>query len=716
MIRLNTLEIFNFAGIRHQMLDFADGINVLTGPNGSGKSTCLGALRFALTGQMATRLEDLVRDGTARDEEAGVELTFTAHDRTGRLRRLLQPERGRHRLVLGEPDAGTVLTREGDIARQLEALLGASRWTVDTLLLVDQLELASVLSAQRGDVAKGLARLFGVERIERLWGALGEHLNRLPPLTVVDEGVIERFLQEAGAEFEAVKQQLEGLPAADADAYHARERELRDRLAMRLRQDLLDRRVREEKAALEGLRRQAGAAHDNVREEGKKGDEFATEVMALEAQAGAARQAKADWDRYRQAAADRQHWTDEVAAAARHRETVEADKPRKLTKKQQWTEEDRQQLEDLYGQVGSLRRLTEGVSDAEAGLDRCPYCGTEVKGMGRKRRQAARDLAKAKLKIAELTLKQSTFLTNQEDWRRWQKDADAAAARYERAVLMVVVPPLPEPALTLEQAEAVLKDLVRVGHALADSRRRLLQHDRDQARLDAAVDKELQTLQALQDERSRLDEPEAAAYLDGLQEELQASWMKATRLQAQLDAKAGRVRELLTQLEAARAANAAQQREQNVRTTLQQLRDVFHKDRLMRSVLQQLVRGLDEDTRQRLADLEAPFTVAFEEDLSITVRKDDGAVHDASLLSVGQKDLLALSFRCALSALLAADLGFFCLDEPMANLDVANRLRFCTVVLDWLRGLSSERGLQVILTAHDLPASARSGCRIHTLG
>lgn len=67
-MRLNKIEISNYAGARDVRLDLERPINLICGPNGAGKSSCMEAIRHALTG-LSTRVllkksfHDLVTEG-----------------------------------------------------------------------------------------------------------------------------------------------------------------------------------------------------------------------------------------------------------------------------------------------------------------------------------------------------------------------------------------------------------------------------------------------------------------------------------------------------------------------------------------------------------------------------------------------------------------------------------------------------------------------------
>jgi DNA repair exonuclease SbcCD ATPase subunit len=188
----------------------------------------------------------------------------------------------------------------------------------------------------------------------------------------------------------------------------------------------------------------------------------------------------------------------------------------------------------------------------------------------------------------------------------------------------------------------------------------------------------------------------------------------AAREAPRLQAEAATVRELEQGLHEAKVARQvceqqlqdaiAQERQFAKQTSwrqqLQQVRDVLHRDAAPKAVMQRNLVRAQTVINEKLAIFDTTYRVTADPvDLSFIATFPDGRTQPADRLSIGQKVLLALSFRLAMSEL-HAQLGFLVLDEPTAFLDEHHIAGFAPVLLQ-LREVAAARGLQCLMVTHE---------------
>lgn len=124
---------------------------------------------------------------------------------------------------------------------------------------------------------------------------------------------------------------------------------------------------------------------------------------------------------------------------------------------------------------------------------------------------------------------------------------------------------------------------------------------------------------------------------------------------------------------------------------------------VMHRAAMRLIPGIN--TRLRLA--QANFEIEITPELEFQANFDDGRIQPDKRLSGGQKDLLGLAFRLALTELTTEGLNVLILDEPTADLDDGYRDKILAVI-DHLRESASGSGLQVVIVTHAKPLAERA--------
>ena len=134
-------------------------------------------------------------------------------------------------------------------------------------------------------------------------------------------------------------------------------------------------------------------------------------------------------------------------------------------------------------------------------------------------------------------------------------------------------------------------------------------------------------------------------------------------------------------------------------TRAQRMRDVLHRDAAPKIVAQRNLARLQQGINEQLEMFATEYRISSDLDLSFVAHFNDGREQPAARLSVGQKVILALGFRLAVS-FMYADLGFLALDEPTAYLDEHHIAGF-EPVLGRLREFAASRGLQCLMVTHE---------------
>ena len=142
-MKLTSVRLHPFAGIRERTYDFNNGLNVILGPNEAGKSTVFQAILNGLlttTSLTAAKLEsEMGRYFPATGGDViRVDIALQNHeDKPIRIQKTWKKGNRQGSASLHLPD-GTELTDEDDVQRRIESLLPVSPATMRTILLADQ--------------------------------------------------------------------------------------------------------------------------------------------------------------------------------------------------------------------------------------------------------------------------------------------------------------------------------------------------------------------------------------------------------------------------------------------------------------------------------------------------------------------------------------------------------------------------------------------------
>jgi len=142
-MKLASVRLHPFAGIRDRTYDFNNGLNVILGPNEAGKSTVFQAILNALlttTSLTAAKLESEMGWYFPATGGDVIRVEIVLKDNEGKSIRIQKTWKKGNRqgsASMHMPD-GTEITDEDEVQRQIESLLPVSPATMRTILLADQ--------------------------------------------------------------------------------------------------------------------------------------------------------------------------------------------------------------------------------------------------------------------------------------------------------------------------------------------------------------------------------------------------------------------------------------------------------------------------------------------------------------------------------------------------------------------------------------------------
>lgn len=688
---------------QHKEIDVELGqLTSLRGPNGSGKSNLVNGLVFALTETLrvpGVKLANVSKFAAAK-EESGVWVNFSHGGSSCELHRGLVPNR-QYLSVNG----GAKITKNPDVRAALRDLLGVDASLLLDYVFVEQRQMHSFISQKDEDRAAAFSQLFGTAKAEKIWDHLGS--VKVPEVLLSVDGPavrqelagVKEALALVRAASAAASERLDVLEAGSAARHnYVQAHRLRQ---MRFR-DVVDLEPRVNKAVLTAAKAEAELRTvDDVfialvkPDKHRRDIEEAKETLRAWA---AYRVSKDDYDlarlQLRQAESD-------LAAAKKVLETLPTP-PGYLPAGQRPGN-----VERTFQLGSALTTLKNFVSkcDPDAGVAACPTCGTPTS-----QPDLHEKVEKAKVSIKalldELRARQDALKVSeahdvsagklQNDFER----ANYAANLYARQLADKTEPK--PPVVDFAMARASLKD-AEAGLIEAErlvQRRQELADLAMQLRADAsALQHQLEVFgRALSELPPTTEEGFSLALSDQrAHDELKANLPGLEARETLLEANEARCVASLKTYEAEHARYWASKK---LKQHLEEVRSVFHRDRLQASVSQYYLGAMLSQVNDVLVRFDAPFRASSVDKLRFTVRHADGRETSAERLSEGEKIVLALAFRLVVNSMFASELGLLCLDEPTAGLD-ENNLGCLGVALDRLREVGKARGLQVLLVTHE---------------
>jgi len=124
----------------------------------------------------------------------------------------------------------------------------------------------------------------------------------------------------------------------------------------------------------------------------------------------------------------------------------------------------------------------------------------------------------------------------------------------------------------------------------------------------------------------------------------------------------------------------------------------LHRQALPQVVAQSNLEDMEKDINDVLELFGSPFWVEATSDLSFVVHFPGEPPKAAERLSGGQKSVLAVAFRSAISSLFKSEIGLMSLDEPTAGMDDQNVSYLAEALTRYAAEVRGHR--QVIMITH----------------
>ncbi len=749
MLQIHNVRLENFCQHDSLSLDFRGGITVILGPNGSGKSNLTHGIYGALTGSFnrgpgdATKCIGLDRDGLCSVQVAG-----SIHDRPFRIRREIK--RGRdgigkvsHALWLDEERHKTYKTA-GEIEEWLEKETGLSSDILAFFLFPGQKGLSDYFSGRASERAEKFAALCGTRRYRKIREGymkfLGEDRKRFDNarakleflddslrsaetnLQTIDTAITEWKRRTGDSDLKNYLEQLK-TELAEIIAEQDRIKETENRLnALTKEYAIREGQYKQachdieesERSLAEIAKRQQASSEHHAQTQKVLNDEIGDETYEQRVnRLSASVQANEKRALLERNIAE----TDAELAAVPHAQPIDEAENLKL----------RTELDTVLARLGSLGSELATLEAVIPLLDTfgpgerscaCPFCGAEPAHW-------KNDIDHFRTRKEELLRERTGLVARQNDLETWLGDMDKKRQQYEsdkrQRIRLETLRERQADELTTcpaydQEAPACLARLEKLRHDLMQLETVLpeLESQAKREMIQLAEKRNLkqefyETLRRLAVARETI-----LATMPGREERTRLN-ETAQRLEDEID-RIGEVARHLSALEGSRTESlrqrddlARQRREyaliadeggptERWLDRCESALDWFHHDRLPRLIHKSFLDKLVRVVNGNLAGFRNPFEVRVNEDVSFDIRFPDGETRESKALSVGESDLLGISFLGAINLTSAQKLGIMVIDEPTASLDADNLVSLFHVLEQWKKDMIRQNRQLIIVT------------------
>lgn len=691
-MRAVRLELFNFCQHRHVVHDFGPGLTAVLGPNGSGKSNFIGAMKFALTGEIpsAGKKETNICQLASETESSFVSFRFQHGGFDATVKRWLRPARPSELTIVGADP----ISQDRRINTRIEELL-CERSIIDDIVMVNQGDIFGFLSQKPAKRAEAFAKIFRTARAETCWKALGDHIRSRPvSVTAVDCEVLRtqiitldnrrRELLVITGEHSVEELQQQFQTASNTAQRYTQVSQYRTQ-AQQVNQQV------------ESLNGTIGTLEAHIAENEENVGTLREAAAGSEAAAEQAKVALANLDHITAINKQKENLRQRIVG----NEEMLVDPPEgpeghdKTTLLQRDAE-----ISALSATINKQQDLLDSCD--QHGVAECPTCHTPVDNLQDAISEANGKLPLERENLAKLQrakLEHANYLDRLTRYHQVREQTEMMLKRDREALEgLETAPPMPS-----ESPEALLQlvnEHSQYTSAIAQYDTVVNDGKAQLANLSGQVEQLIRRSTELGNQIGEIDVPPDEA--------LEAQ-REAVRLRRLIDQVALANNELIqvdTSLagQQARLADgeAAEQANENVRLWVERLgpvRDLLHREAAPRFVSQRNLQRIQIAVNEHLERFDTDFRVRADEGLSFVARFTDGKNIPAERLSGGQQVVLALAFRLAVN-FMYSDLGFLSLDEPTAYLD-AHHIAGFEPVLNRLREYATSRGLQCIMITHE---------------
>jgi DNA repair exonuclease SbcCD ATPase subunit len=681
------VQLRNFCNHAERNDEFRFGVVGVVGHNGVGKSNYLKGILRAFTGQAynAGRKEEDLRWGTDKGQ---VRVDFELDGAAGHIKRELA--KASAELVWGDRKIRTA----AEVDKAVQDILGVSPRLLNEVVFVMQGQLEGILFQRPADRARSFQYLFGTDRAERLSQVLYEKTQELGTESQAEQLVSNKL------QLELTRNELESLGAREKSLepvlLNAAECERLTSLvkvcdSFRACRDARLKALTDRAEAQRALQREQSIAL-GLRETGQRMRVVAGDTRPAFEQA---RQRLSSYDSVRLMAQQRGALLGVVR-------TCEGVLARPGPSIYQETAPELEACRTTLGAVQNELRVATAVSSLQ-GQAVCPTCQQPVPESFVGQQQAK--LPALKESQSGLTARIGQLESRRREYQdrvtRDRTEREEAAKRLREAQAGLAGVPereVPSEAQAQEDRE-LIASFERVEAGLAQAERGLAVSEATMTQLE-------ERLKLVEEALAKYAEQEAAAASEAEYAEAGRKLELARKAEVELAALHGRKQALAERGESLRAEVARLEAyeaglagKRHFKELCERGRTVLHRDQLPNIVARAYLASLNTRLGQYLDLFDVPFSCRLLPDLSVECTFDSRPV-SAERLSGGQKVMLGIAFRFAVSDLFVNSLGLMILDEPTVYLD-NDRINCVIKLLDKMRGYSHAAGLQVIVVTHE---------------
>ena len=168
---IEEVRIENLFSHKDSRIKFYNGINLILGDNGSGKTSILNAIAFALfkTKPHGLKLKDMIRIGS---KEAKVLLRFRVGDKVYEIVRKILDGTSSVLYEINGEDRKIISRNDKEIEKRLIEILEINEDIFLNSIYIKQGEIASIIYKPPSERKKILAKILGIENIEKAYKEL----------------------------------------------------------------------------------------------------------------------------------------------------------------------------------------------------------------------------------------------------------------------------------------------------------------------------------------------------------------------------------------------------------------------------------------------------------------------------------------------------------------------------------------------------------------
>ncbi len=730
----------NFGPHRKLDLTFQQGLVGIFGFNGAGKSTVTDGIYAALTNDFSRFpgiKDDCINLLSEPDEESSIYLEGEHNGSRFELFRGLRVPKGtpRNSLIV---DGGEAITNANNIESELEEKLGVNGRLIGTYVFVAQWTMFDFLDKTGGERAATYQVLCGTGKAEEICKGIERLLKADANLTfeVIDNSdELNTRIGERETEIDKMSEQLQ--TAMDRLMKPDKLEQAKTIKAKRVEWTRLSAEIQKLSASRQTLElnlSRATAAFDSKAALLSEAEELLQELVT---HVEPARRVLDTAERHRKSSKARQ---DRLTSIEKHEGTIvrligqiEKLQAAKAAAQAQLSarklpflhpeDPDREQHVSermtVQSKLDHLVEIDETIRDG--GVIECPTCGTKTADM-KHLTHLDGEMASLRQKLGELDglielidgcrkaaathkqwaeAQQAGIASTDRGIETAREQIDSAQAQIDtlRSVPDTEEPP---PAESVADASQALKDhLAQV--TLVDEARKLKQQA------------EINLVTARANAKNNLDQLGKAqkqltanAVSDATFEKVEKALarheeakLKVAAAEARVQAARDSLEEAQKDLEELKAVIARNQKARKFVKNMQVIREeIMHRQCLPQVVATANLQDLEVEMNNVLQTFGGPFWVEATDDLLFNAHLPGMPPVSALRLSGGQKCVLAVAFRPAISALFDTDLGMMVLDEPTAGMDERNVGYLAEALAAYASRVRGNR--QVILISHSL--------------